>query len=150
MAPPRMRFARQVLLLQIGVVVLVVGVGFAVVGWLLNTNLTDQYEQRALAVARSVAADPVVGDAVGAADTGGVVQSRAEAVRLRTGALFVVVTDRKGIRYAHPNPDEVGELVSTDFTQVVAGREAANVEEGTLGYSARGKVPLRDHAGAIV
>ena len=150
MAPPRMRFARQVLLLQIGLVVLVVGVGFALVGWLLNSNLTDQYKQRALAVAQAVAADPVIGDAVGSSDTGGVVQTRAEAVRLRTGALFVVVTDRNGIRYSHPNPDEVGEEVSTDFSQAVAGEQIVNVEEGTLGLSARGKVPLRDHTGTIV
>ena len=150
MAPPRMRFARQVLLLQIGVVVLVVGVGFAVVGWLLNTNLEGQYEQRALAVARSVAAVPEVGDAVAASDPAGTVQTRAEAARIRTGALFVVVTDRKGIRYSHPNPDEVGQEVSTDFSEVVAGKEVWNMDEGTLGYSARGKVPLRDHTGAIV
>jgi two-component system CitB family sensor kinase len=150
MAPPRMRFARQVLLLQIGVVVLVVGVGFALVGWLLYTNLTDQYAQRALAVAQSVAANPDIGDAVAAADSSGLVEIRAEAVRIRTGALFVVVTDRHGIRYAHPNPDEVGELVSTDFTEVVAGAEKTSMDTGTLGYSARGKVPLRDHTGAIV
>jgi len=150
MAPPRMRFARQVLLLQIGLVVLVVGVGFALVGWLLNSNLTYQYEQRALSVARTIAANPEIGDAVAAADSSGLVEIRAEAARIRTGALFVVVTDRKGIRYAHPNPDEVGELVSTDFSRTIAGEEVWNMDEGTLGYSARGKVPLRDHAGAIV
>ena len=113
MAPPRMRFARQVLLLEIGVVVLVVGVGFALVGWLLYKNLTGQYKAQALAVAQSVAANPDIGDAVAAADSSGLVEIRAEAVRIRTGALFVVVTDRKGIRYAHPNPDEVGEVVRT-------------------------------------
>jgi two-component system, CitB family, sensor kinase len=150
MAPPRMRFARQVLLLQIGLVALVAGVGFALVGWLLNQNLTDQYGQRALAVARAVAADPVIGDAVQQADPRHVVQARAESARLATDALFVVVTDRNGIRYAHPNPDEVGEHVSTDFSQAVAGNEVVNVEQGTLGLSARGKVPLRDHTGTIV
>src|SRR5204862_444615 len=53
MSPPRIRFARQVLALQIGVVVLVVGVGFLLVNWLLDKELTDQYGQRALAVAGS-------------------------------------------------------------------------------------------------
>ena len=57
---PRMRFSRQVLLLQIGVVVLVVGIGVALVSVLLRRTLTDQYGQRALAIAKSVAADPVV------------------------------------------------------------------------------------------
>ncbi|AHI00332.1 sensor histidine kinase [Kutzneria viridogrisea] len=150
MSQPRMPFARQVLLLQIGLVALVVGVGFAFTGWLLNDNLTHQYEQRAVAVARAVAADPDIGAAVAQADPQHVVQARAERARLATGALFVVVTDKSGKRYAHPNPDEVGEQVSTDFSQAVAGNEVSNVEQGTLGLSARGKVPLRDTAGTIV
>jgi two-component system CitB family sensor kinase len=62
-ARPRIRFALQVLALQIGVVTVVVGVGFTLVGWMLNTDLTGQYGQRALAVAHAVAANPVIGDA---------------------------------------------------------------------------------------
>ena len=40
-----MRFSRQVLLLQIGVVVLVLGIGVALVTWLLRSTLDDQYGQ---------------------------------------------------------------------------------------------------------
>ncbi|MEU4669985.1 hypothetical protein AB0F91_18845 [Amycolatopsis sp. NPDC023774] len=47
----RMRFTRQVLLLQIGVVVLVVGLGVFLVSWQLRSTLTEQYGERALAVA---------------------------------------------------------------------------------------------------
>ena len=54
---PRIRFAHQVLALQVGVVTLVVGVGFILVSYLLDDELTNQYRQRALAVARTVAAD---------------------------------------------------------------------------------------------
>jgi two-component system CitB family sensor kinase len=49
---PRMRFSRQVLLLQIGVVLLVVGIGVALVSVLLNRTLTNQYGERALAIAK--------------------------------------------------------------------------------------------------
>ena len=52
-----MRFARQVLALQIGLIVLVAGVGFALAGSLLERSLVHQYGQRALGVARAVAAD---------------------------------------------------------------------------------------------
>ncbi|MEC3981906.1 sensor histidine kinase [Amycolatopsis sp. H20-H5] len=55
-----MRFSRQILLLQIGVVVLVLGLGVALVGWLLRSTLDDQYGERALAIAKSVATDPAV------------------------------------------------------------------------------------------
>jgi two-component system, CitB family, sensor kinase len=143
MQPPRMRFARQMLALQVGVLVLVVGVGLTLFGALLEAQLTRQYGQRALGVARAVAADPDLAAAVAAGDPRHLVQERAERVRRATGALFVVVTDRNGIRLSHPNPDQVGRRVSTDPSQALAGREVVNVERGTLGLSARGKVPLR-------
>jgi two-component system CitB family sensor kinase len=145
-----MRFARQILALQIGVVTLVVGVGFALVGWALDRELTQQYGERARAVARAVAADPVIGDAAAREDPAHLIQPRVERVRRDTQALFVVVTDRHGIRLAHPNPDQIGKPVSTDPSAALAGREVVNVERGTLGLSARGKVPLRDQAGQIV
>jgi two-component system CitB family sensor kinase len=150
MAPPRMRFARQVLVLQIALVALVVGVGFALVGWLLNRDLEQEYGLRALSVAHAVAADFTLADAVQTGDPQRIVQARAEQTRVVTKALFVVVADRNGIRMAHPNPDLIGEPVSTDPTQALAGKDVINVERGTLGVSARGKVPLRSRTGTIV
>jgi two-component system, CitB family, sensor kinase len=144
-----MRFTRQLLLLQIGLVTLVVGIGFGLVAWLLNQNLERQYEQRALNVARTVAADPQLGDLVRRHDSPSV-QTIALRDSQATGALFVVVTDARGVRMAHPNPDEIGKLVSTDPSAALSGREVVNLERGTLGLSARGKVPLRDSTGAIV
>ncbi|HEX6499525.1 MAG TPA: sensor histidine kinase [Micromonosporaceae bacterium] len=150
MTAPRFPFARQILALQIGVVTLVVGVGFTLIGWLLNRELTQQYGQRALAVAEAVAADPEIADAAAERDPDGIVQVRAERVRQRTGALFVVVTDNRGMRLAHPNPALLGKPVSTDPSAALSGHEVVTIERGTLGLSARGKVPLYDRTGAIV
>ena len=61
-----------------------------------------------------------------------------------TGALFVVITDDHGIRLAHPDPQLLGEVVSTSFAEALAGRESVAWESGTLGESARAKVPVRD------
>src|SRR6266511_2115902 len=130
---PRVPFAGQILALQIGVVTLVVGVGFALIGWLLNKELITQYEQRALAVARSVAADPVIASAAAHDDPDHIVQVRAEAVRFSTDALFVVVTNRQGLRLSHPNPDLIGKPVSTDPSAALSGREEATVQRRTLG-----------------
>ncbi|TYC08138.1 sensor histidine kinase [Actinomadura syzygii] len=145
-----MPFARQVLIMQVGVVVVVACLGYGLVAWMLDGRLRDQYGQRALTVARSVAADPAVADAVAAGDPEGAVQPRAERVRARTGALFVVVTDDRGIRLSHPNPDRLGRRVSTDPSDALAGREVVRVERGTLGLSARGKVPLYGRDGRIL
>lgn len=150
MSAPRISFARQVLGLQIGVVVLVLGVGFVFIGRMLDQELTNQYGQRALAVAKAVAADVTIGDAAARDDPDGIIPARAEAIGANTGALFVVVTNRDGIRLAHPTPDQIGKRVSTDPSVALGGGDEVVVQQGTLGLSARGKTPLRDHTGAIV
>jgi two-component system CitB family sensor kinase len=143
-------FARQVLALQAAVLLVVVGVGFALVGWLFDDELTDQYGARALAVAHTVAADPAIAEAAAIDDPGRALPGRAEAARAASGALFVVITNRNGIRLAHPNPLRLHEQVSTDPSAVLNGHDTINVERGTLGMSARGKTPLRDANGTIV
>jgi sensor histidine kinase regulating citrate/malate metabolism len=42
------------------------------------------------------------------------VQRIAEEVRAPTGALFLVVTDDRNLRLAHPNTTSLGQTVSTD------------------------------------
>jgi two-component system CitB family sensor kinase len=142
-------FTRQMLLLQVGLLLAVVGLGFGLEAWQLAHNLERSFEQRALDVARTVAARPGLADAVVRRDQL-VVAAEARAAETATGALFVVVTDERGIRLAHPNPDEIGRPVSTSPDEVLQGREVTNTERGTLGLSARGKVPLRTAAGTIV
>lgn len=142
--------AWQVLGLQVGLLVVVFGMGSTLIGWLFNTELTEQYGSRALAVAHTLAADPAIPAAAATGDPTGLLQARAEAARKASGALFVVITDRNGIRLAHPHPDRLHEPVSTDPSAALAGRDTINVERGTLGLSARGKTPLRAADGSIV
>jgi two-component system, CitB family, sensor kinase len=148
----RLRFTTQALLLHLGVLVLVLGAGLGLVILLLHSELERQFERRALAIAHTVSADPEVAQGVlaGPPSRDGVVERLAEGARRRTGALFVVVTDGRGVRYSHPNRDEIGRVVSTDPSVALAGHDVANIEKGTLGLSARGKTPLRDDAGAVI
>jgi two-component system CitB family sensor kinase len=143
-------FAWQVLGLQAGLLVVVFGLGCGLIGWLFDRELTEQYGSRALAVAHTVAADPVVASAAADEDPRGILPARAEKARAASGALFVVITDRHGLRLAHPTPELLHEPVSTDPTAVLNGHDTINVERGTLGLSARGKTPLRDANGSIV
>ena len=148
----RLRFTTQALLLQLGVLVLVLAAGLGLVALLLRNELDEQYEQRALGIAHAVAADPELAAGVtsGPPRRDGSVQQLAEAARRRSGALFVVVTDDRGVRYSHPNLDLIGQRVSTDPSVALAGRDVASLERGTLGLSARGKTPLRDAGGTII
>lgn len=139
----RMRFSRQILLLQIGVVLSLLVLGFALVGWLLWSTLRDQYGERALAIARAVSVDPVVVADVRARRPGGELEQRVREVTQRTDALFVVITDDQGIRLAHPDPANIGQEVSTPADETLAGHEVVSaVQTGTLGLSVRSKTPV--------
>lgn len=148
---PRRVFA-QVLSVQLliitGVTLLTAGLFLAPLG----SRLDDQAEHRALAIAQATAAQPGIAHALlaGRPEPDGPVQTDAERIRLATGASYVVVTDVQGIRYSHTNPSQIGQHVSTNPEAALSGREWTGIEVGTLGRSARGKVPLRDTDGAIV
>jgi two-component system CitB family sensor kinase len=60
----------------------------------------------------------------------------------RTDGLFVVISDDRGIRLAHPTPSRLGEQVSTSFAETLEGHEVVTWQTGTLGVSARAKVPV--------
>jgi two-component system CitB family sensor kinase len=148
---PRRVFS-QVLLMQLaiaaGVAVLATGLFLAP----LSDQLDDQAMRRALAIAQTTAAEPRIAEEVKntppTAD--GPVQKAAEQIRTATNAEYVVVMDWRGVRWSHPTPDQVGRTVSTDPGQALAGKEVMEIDSGTLGRSARGKVPLRDNDGDIV
>jgi two-component system CitB family sensor kinase len=148
---PRRVFS-QVLLMQLaiaaGVAVLATGLFLAP----LSNQLDDQAMRRALAIAQTTAAESQIAEQV--KDTpplpDGPVQREAERIRKATGAEYVVVMDWRGVRWSHPTRGEVGRIVSTDPGQALAGKEIMQIDSGTLGRTARGKVPLYDGEHKIV
>jgi two-component system CitB family sensor kinase len=147
---PRLPLASRILALQIGIVLLVVLIGALAAVLVIRTQLDRSYEGRSLAVADSVAALPAVRAAVSAGDPERSLQPLAEGIRLASGATFVVITDDTGIRFTHPNPDRIGEMVSTDPEPALSGVRWSGTQEGTLGVSVRGKVPIIGDDGRII
>ncbi|KAF4409450.1 ATP-binding protein [Streptomyces lycii] len=148
---PRRVFS-QVLLVQLaittGVTALVTGLFLAPLG----EQLDDQAMRRALAIAQTTATRPGLDRDVLSTrpSPDGPVQAEAERIRRSTGAEYVVIMNTAGIRLSHPSPERIGHRVSTDPGRALAGDEVMQIDEGTLGRSARGKVPLRDEDGRIV
>jgi two-component system, CitB family, sensor kinase len=138
----RIPLAYQILAYQVGIILLAALVGAAAAIWQANQELARQYEQRSLAIAESVASSTAIQQAVLAGDRSGTVQQAAEAVRHSTGATYVVVTDRQGIRFSHPTPSLIGQPVDENPGTVLAGNNWVGVQTGTLGFSARGKAPI--------
>lgn len=147
---PRRVFS-QVLLMQLtvaaGVTILVTGLFL----WPLSAQLDDQAMRRALAIAQTTASPEVAADLLAAPpDPDGPVQTGAERVRRATGAEYVVVMDLRGVRWSHPDPHRIGGVVSTDPSRALGGHDVMEIDSGTLGRTARGKVPLRARDGEIV
>ncbi|TQL19747.1 single cache domain-containing protein [Streptomyces sp. SLBN-134] len=148
---PRRVFS-QVLLMQLaiaaGVAVLATGLFLAPLG----DQLDDQAMRRALAIAQTTAQQPQLVRDLRSTEPSpdGPVQREAERIREATGAEYVVVLDRRGVRWSHTDPRRIGGTVSTDPGEALAGHDVMEIDDGTLGRSARGKVPLRDDTGEIV
>ncbi len=157
----RPRFATRTLLLHLGTVALVVALCTGVYLALAVQQLRAEAESTALGIARTLAEDPQVRAEVARISSlqetpeaevlrNGELQRIASDVSDRTGALFVVIADSDGIRLAHPTSSRIGQRVSTPFEEVLAGNEVVDWQTGTLGESARAKVPVRDEAGVPV
>src|SRR6478672_2344749 len=151
-SPRRLPLRAQAILFQVAVLALVLVLATLVSTMVLRRDLEQQFEQRALGVARTVAQRDQLATEVSSTrpSLDGPVQRYAAQVRRATGALYVVVTDDAGIRFSHPTTSLIGQRVSTDPSDALAGREVVAIQRGTLGDSARGKVPLRAADGRVV
>jgi two-component system CitB family sensor kinase len=145
----RLPLAYQILVFQVAIILLSALMGAAAAVWQASQELDHQYEQRSLAIAESIASNSAIQDALLNGDPNGLIQNTAEQVRLSTGATYVVVTDRAGIRYSHTNPALIGKPVDEDPSSVLAGNTWVGVQRGTLGVSARGKAPIFNGGGVI-
>lgn len=158
----RVSFSNQTLFLQLGVVAVVVLVFAGVFTFLSYQQIGSQIEHRALAVAETVSEQPDVRSSVATISRSdsapsnkelrdGRLESYAESVRGRTSALFVVITDDRGIRLSHPTRSLLGKKVSTSPQEALDGKEVTLQQVGTLGASARAKVPVwaPDHSAIV-
>lgn len=148
---PRLSLAAQLLLLQVLLLIVTTTTGGVLAIRQVREQLTRQESQRALAVARTVALLPEVqaalqGDAVARER----LQDRTQQVQRANDLTFVVIADRQQVRLTHPNPDRVGEQLSTDAGGALSGATVLSTEVGTLGRSVRAKVPVRAPDGTVI
>ena len=136
--------AAQFLALQLAVVVLLLGGAFAAAYVQTADTSEDQAVAETLAVASTVAQMPEVREALDDPRPSRTLQPLAEAVRRRTGTDFVVVMTPSGVRYSHPDPDEIGRHFIGTIAPAAAGGIVTETYTGTLGPSVRTVVPVRD------
>lgn len=119
--------------------------------YMLAATLKEQIGMRALNVAETVAATPHIRDAFKQPNPHQQIQPFAEMIRRKTGAEYVVVGNRQGIRYAHPLPDRIGKkMVGGDNHEVLKGKAIISEAVGSLGPAIRGKAPIFNERGNVV
>ncbi|KIQ93492.1 Sensor protein CitS [Anoxybacillus thermarum] len=118
---------------------------------MLASTLKEQIGLRALNVAESVAAVQLVRDAFQQKEPHKQIQPFAETIRRKTGAEYVVVGNKEGIRYSHPVEERIGKkMVGGDNDEVLQGKSIISEAVGSLGPAIRGKAPIFDESGQVI
>ncbi|WP_413544150.1 ATP-binding protein [Citricoccus nitrophenolicus] len=139
----------RLLTLQVAIVLLTVLAVAAIVLRFEDLRTRDLAFEEVHTVATEIAENPDVVTSVNAPDAAEQIQPIAHLAERVAGVEFVVVVNREGLRVAHPDPDEIGEPVSSDHGPIRGGETFRGTEEGPLGVSLRSKVPIWDE-GTVV
>ncbi|WP_308365507.1 MULTISPECIES: sensor histidine kinase [unclassified Microbulbifer] len=122
--------------------------------YLLERSVREEAGRKALNLARLVAELPQVREALEAgvgSGRGDALAGFIEGLRRQTDADFIVVGDTRLRRLAHPKPDRLGKTMQGgDSQEVLAGRSIISSARGSLGFSVRGKAPVRDAEGRVI
>jgi two-component system, CitB family, sensor kinase len=148
---PGMSLAGQVFVLQAVLVVLLLA-GVGVLSWLqLTEDNRAETAEEMLGIAHTLAATPDVLGALDDADPTAVLQPLAETVRRDTATDFVVVMTPQGLRWSHPDTEQIGRRFLGTIGPAAAGvDDFTETYTGTLGPSVRAVVPVRDEGGRVV
>ncbi|NGQ96286.1 sensor histidine kinase [Brevibacillus sp. SYP-B805] len=142
---------RMILLITVLIVGIVGAIGM-IFSSMFAASIEEQIGKRALNVAKIVATMPQVRGAFQTSNPSAILQPIAENVRIQTEAEFVVVGDKRGIRYAHPLPERIGKAMVGGDNELALqyGQSYVSKAVGSLGPSLRGKVPIFDDKGQVV
>lgn len=128
----------------------------------LRDYTAQEFGQRALMGSRTVAVMPSVVRALETGTRDPQINILANAIRRRVGAGFIVIADRKGVRWSHPNPAQVGHLLTesgksganneppNEDTAPMHGIEQISTSQGSLGTSIRAKVSVFGANGQVI
>ena len=141
--------ASQILVWLLCILFVTVTLGAVLYTQISNQTLEDQYRLRALGIATTVAQMPEIVTSLGNGDPTHSIQAIATKVQSQAQPDYVVVTDRKGVRYSHPNPGLIGQTLEEPVA-VLDGQTHVGIDKGSLGDSVNAKAPVRAADGTVV
>lgn len=141
--------AARILLAVLGIVVVTLAVGFALFTRLTSQEADARAIEQASGIAVTLGRVPQVAVQLEQGDPGNELPTLGEQVRASTGASYVVIIDRTGRRWSHPNPALIGQRVEEPVV-ALDGHVHTGINEGSLGRSANARAPIVDAAGRPV
>jgi len=139
----------QILLGSLSLLVLTVVLGGFLFTMISNQTLDRQYQLRALGIATTTAQMPEIRSALAAGDPGHVIAGLAREITAAAQSSYVVVTDRDGIRFSHPDPALIGQKLEEPVA-VLDGKTHVGFDLGSLGTSANAKAPIFGVDGSVI
>ena len=126
----------------------------ALLGLVMTFNVAhhaqnQEYLTRALTLAKSISIMPDVIQLVQTNDANHELPPLALLIAKRTGASYIVFTNKDGVRLSHPNPALIGQKVE-DAQATLAGASTTSFHPGSLGLSANGRTPIFNSAGEVI
>jgi sensor histidine kinase regulating citrate/malate metabolism len=104
---------------------------------------------RMLAIATSIANNPLVLQAAATADPSATLQPYALEVMKDADADFITIMAPDRTRWTHPRPEELGKPYIGTIEPALRGETFTEVTAGTLGPSVRSIVPVKDSDGTV-
>ena len=138
------------LVLLLGLLLILLLTGFF--SYMESKQIEGNKGRMALGISKTVSFMPTIIDAFETSDPARTIQPLAEKIRKETGAEFVVIGNKEGIRYSHPLPSKIGKKM-TGGDNVWAIKEAeyyVSKAKGSLGPSIRGKSPILNNRGEVI
>ncbi|WP_091617032.1 sensor histidine kinase [Amycolatopsis saalfeldensis] len=146
----RWSLARQLLVLQLAVILVLVAGGITIAYFDSRRTTNDRASQQSLSVARAIADAPDVARAVSTPDPSATLQPFAARVLADTAVDFVTIMSPAGIRYTHPNPALIGQPFLGHIEAAQQGGVVTETYTGSLGPSVRAVVPVFDARHRVV
>ena len=137
------KLSTQILVSQLAILIATVVIGFVLFANVQRSQLDHQYEQRAGAIAQTVAGVPDIQACLQGVEgrCRESIQSVATRIQRETGASYVVVIDMNRVRHSHPDPTLIGQQVDEPIV-TVDGKTHYRIDHGHTGPSANGRAPM--------
>jgi two-component system, CitB family, sensor kinase len=137
------KLSTQILVSQLAILSATVLIGFALFANVQRSQLDHQYEERAGAIAQTVAGVPDIQACLqgAAAQCREPIETVATRIQRETGASYVVVIDMNRVRHSHPDLTLIGQQVEEPIV-TVDGKTHYRIDHGRTGASANGRAPM--------